>query len=70
MLRDFFFSKTQLCSAESLNLWSQNDKFSKNQKEVLQSTCYQNTLANSYYSWTSLYLIGFKVKEWNSIEVR
>ena len=29
-----------MCSAESLHLWSQNNKFSKNQNKVLQPTCY------------------------------
>ena len=35
-LREFFWSETQLCGAVLLNLWSQNTKYSKNQKEVLQ----------------------------------
>ena len=43
-LREFVLSETKLRSAESLNLWSQIIPFSKNQKEVLQPTCYLNTL--------------------------
>ena len=46
-LREFVLSETKLRSAESLNLWSQIIPFSKNQKEVLQPTCYLNTLENT-----------------------
>ena len=46
--REFFWSETQLCSAESLHLWSQKNNFSKYQYEVLEPTCYLNTLQLIY----------------------
>ena len=60
-LLEFFWSETQLRGAESLHLWSQNNKFSNNQNEVLQPTWYLNTLeCSSIFKLSWLKVILFK----------